>query len=495
MKKVLLLTFVLYFSSLYWRGAGGGVNAQNPDLKRTTHWYFGNKCGLDFSSGSPVADSSSEMAVGSNSAVMSDTNGHLLFYTDGITVWNKNHLMMQNGDTIGVGQFAAPRNRCVIIPHPGNDSLYFIFTIDGWQHQYKNGMMYSLVNLNSNNGLGKVIKKGKQLFTPAAEMLAATKDVTGCGYWIASHTRHSDSFMVYHVTEQGLDTVPVISRAGSDYNRPQQFYQFSGGYNLVFSPKGNIAAVIIEQNWFAVHHNFDSLDILNFNNSNGYFSSLVVLSTDTTAYTGITFSPNGLILYNESGFLQSKMYQFDVSSLNSTSIINSRQLVYKTNNLGLSQDFLIGLNGLIYANCEVSVGDSLSYIANPNVIGVGCRVHKGGIPLNGRLPQQGLPNFVSNFLINDATLNCKPNAVAEVIPETDFILFPNPANDEFSMEANKLITHFKLTDLLGKTIQSKNIQSLKYHYQCFELAAGMYIIQLTLNSNQKLSKKIIINHK
>ncbi|MBL1181499.1 MAG: hypothetical protein HND27_10395, partial [Bacteroidetes bacterium] len=30
--------------------------AQNPDIKRTMHWYFGYGAGLDFSSGTAVAD-------------------------------------------------------------------------------------------------------------------------------------------------------------------------------------------------------------------------------------------------------------------------------------------------------------------------------------------------------------------------------------------------------------------------------------------------------
>jgi hypothetical protein len=316
-----LFTLLLFILTLY-------LNAQNPDLKRTTHWYFGNKCGLDFSSGQPVADTNSVMAVQSNCAVMSDTSGNLLFYTDGITVWNKNHTKMLNGDTIGVGQFAQPRNRCVIVPKPENDSLYYIFTVDGAQHQRKNGLMYTIVNVKRNSGLGEVMTKDNQLFTPAAEILATTKDATGCGYWIASHTWRSDSFMVYHLTKVGLDTTPVVIRVGSNYSIPQQFASGGGGYNLKFSPNGELAAILVEFHWGVFHQGYDSIDFFKFNNSNGVFFNPITIGCDTTLNLGMSFSPNGKLFYTEEGYYRAIDYQYNLSAFNLSSILASKTVIY-----------------------------------------------------------------------------------------------------------------------------------------------------------------------
>src|SRR5258706_13831645 len=80
--------------------------SQNPDIKRTMHWYFGwgaGGVGLDFSSGSPVVDTTGNETGPEFCFTMSDTCGNLLFYAGEdslqyhLVIWNKNHQIMQNG--------------------------------------------------------------------------------------------------------------------------------------------------------------------------------------------------------------------------------------------------------------------------------------------------------------------------------------------------------------------------------------------------------------
>ena len=54
-------------------------------------WYFGSNAGLDFSGGTPVAITDGQITTSEGCSTISDQNGHLLFYTDGVDVWNKNH--------------------------------------------------------------------------------------------------------------------------------------------------------------------------------------------------------------------------------------------------------------------------------------------------------------------------------------------------------------------------------------------------------------------
>ncbi|TXI67741.1 MAG: hypothetical protein E6Q46_02540 [Flavobacterium sp.] len=60
-------------------------------------WYFGNKAGISFNSGVPVPLLDGQMQADEGCATLSDANGNLLFYTNGITVWNRNHQIMPNG--------------------------------------------------------------------------------------------------------------------------------------------------------------------------------------------------------------------------------------------------------------------------------------------------------------------------------------------------------------------------------------------------------------
>ena len=57
-------------------------------------WYFGKYAGLDFSSGNPVLIHGSNMFAQEGCATINDKNGQLLFYTNGLSVWNKQHQVM-----------------------------------------------------------------------------------------------------------------------------------------------------------------------------------------------------------------------------------------------------------------------------------------------------------------------------------------------------------------------------------------------------------------
>ncbi|MHA1342163.1 MAG: hypothetical protein ACTSO2_19505, partial [Promethearchaeota archaeon] len=72
-------------------------------------------------------------------ATISDKFGHLLFYTDGITVWNKNHRVMKNGE--GLFGHVSSTQSAIIIPNPGKKNQYYIFTVDA--EDSSNGLNYS----------------------------------------------------------------------------------------------------------------------------------------------------------------------------------------------------------------------------------------------------------------------------------------------------------------------------------------------------------------
>eukprot|EP01035_Chromulina_nebulosa_P055523 gene55523-76076_t len=65
--------------------------------KENNIWYFGNNCGLDFSTTPPTALTNGKINTNEGCSSVSDAQGNLLFYTDGLTVWNKNHAVMDNG--------------------------------------------------------------------------------------------------------------------------------------------------------------------------------------------------------------------------------------------------------------------------------------------------------------------------------------------------------------------------------------------------------------
>ena len=85
-------------------------SAQN----QTDNWYFGNKAGLNFSTCTPTILTDGQVNTDEGVATISDANGNLLFYTDGVTVWNKQHLIMVNGT--GLAGHPSSTQSAVIVP-------------------------------------------------------------------------------------------------------------------------------------------------------------------------------------------------------------------------------------------------------------------------------------------------------------------------------------------------------------------------------------------
>jgi hypothetical protein len=61
--------------------------------KEANNWYFGHKAGLDFSTSPPTAISG-KLDTFEGASTISDDKGNLLFYSDGKTVWDKSHNVM-----------------------------------------------------------------------------------------------------------------------------------------------------------------------------------------------------------------------------------------------------------------------------------------------------------------------------------------------------------------------------------------------------------------
>lgn len=87
----------------------------------TSNWYFGQNSGLNFKDTQVTVLNNGAMATPAGCASISDRNGELLFYTNGQTVWNKNHEIMENGE--GLAAEIENIQSTIIVPVPGNGNL------------------------------------------------------------------------------------------------------------------------------------------------------------------------------------------------------------------------------------------------------------------------------------------------------------------------------------------------------------------------------------
>jgi hypothetical protein len=178
MVKIILryvLIFLLYFCS----------NAQNETKK----WCFGVKAGLDFTTNAALTFTTA-MTTSEGSSSIADSFGNLLFYTNGVSVWNKNHVLMANGNSL-MGDISTTQS-ALIVKQPGSQTLYYIFTADN--DGEVNGLRYSIVDMTLAAGLGSVTAKNIPLYTPTTEKLCGVRHCNGTDVWILSHKWNSDSF-------------------------------------------------------------------------------------------------------------------------------------------------------------------------------------------------------------------------------------------------------------------------------------------------------------
>src|SRR5438477_4947768 len=116
-------------------------------------WYFGGAAGLSFNPGSSTTPHSLKDGLNTanegNSSIC-DGNGNILFYTNGVTVYNRKHQVMLNGSGLMGHQSAAQSS--IIIPLPNSDSIFYIFTTDALENNFANGYRYSIVNINHDGG-------------------------------------------------------------------------------------------------------------------------------------------------------------------------------------------------------------------------------------------------------------------------------------------------------------------------------------------------------
>ena len=121
--------------------------------KQGNIWYFGNHFGLDFNSGNPIVltngstvSSNTMSCAAEGTAIISDSSGSLLFYTNGQQVWNKNHQVMLNGNNL-LGNNSSTQ-AALIIPQPGSSRYFYVFTTDDFcNDNLQYGFRYSIVDI------------------------------------------------------------------------------------------------------------------------------------------------------------------------------------------------------------------------------------------------------------------------------------------------------------------------------------------------------------
>ena len=334
-------------------------------------WYFGNKAGIDFNTNPPTALLNGQLTTNEGCASIADANGQLLFYTDGIKVWNSNHTLMSNANgSVSLGGNPSSSQSGVIVPDPSSTNKFYIFSVSAYQ---ASNVYYSSVDMTLNGGLGDVDSSVRTvpLLSGTGEYIQSVLSGDGTFYWVVMHKANSNSYYSYKVTATGVNTVPVISSVGSTVSSSGDI-----GY-IKFNSAGT---KIIRTGYIS-----NVFDLSDFNTTTGVVSNPITINYPG-AY-GAEFSPNGNLLYVSAVGGSSGTSQFNLQA----SDIAASKLT-----LGSAQGAMQSApDGKIYI---AGAGTSLSVISDPNVLGASCNFALKSFSLGGKSSTYGLPNIISSFV-------------------------------------------------------------------------------------------------
>ncbi len=372
MKKLILL-LIIYICPIF---------AQ----KESFNWYFGDRGAITFDTPAlvPKSLSDSKLSTLEGCASISSPEGKLLFYTDGISIWNKFHNVINPTEPM-MGHYSSTQS-AIIVKKPGVNSLYYIFSTDAAEYinPPNDGLHFTVVDVVANDSTMSVVELNTLLKKPMTEKITYTYHKNKTDFWIIAHESQTNSFFSYLLTKDGIvDTVQ--SSFGSVHDG--QFI-YSIGYMKV-SPKQNMISLAV----YADKLDTSFVEIFHFDNFTGEISDPVKINLYGKRPYGIEFSPNSKYLYV--GETSTLITQYDVRELNYSKIINSKVTINTNIEVGQIGALQSAPDGKIYIVTKDR--KILSAIRKPNLKCPDCNFNRDELTLTTGSCTSGLPQFIPPY--------------------------------------------------------------------------------------------------
>lgn len=170
-------------------------------------WYFGRQAGIDFNSNPPKAIRGG-MSTDEGCAVLCDQDGEMLLYTDGTSIYNASHSVVNASSPLHGN--ASSTQSAIIVPKPGNPARFYIFTVDQHYINCQYGVNYSEVDVTGGS-ITLISTNFNLLGCPlSTEKIAAAKHANGNDYWITTLCGDGQ-FYSWLLSSSGVNKQPVVS--------------------------------------------------------------------------------------------------------------------------------------------------------------------------------------------------------------------------------------------------------------------------------------------
>jgi Secretion system C-terminal sorting domain len=429
-------------------------------------------------------------------------------------IYTKEHDIMQGGNCLaGLGWY----DEHTIIPMPGNDSLYYIFSIGGI---LESGLFYQVVNINANDGLGSVIETNHPLLLwdetgddddHLINCIKAIRHANGRDWWVVAKV---GGVPVQYYDEPNVYYLFLVTNNGiSEYtqNSIEETEEAFPGCGVGFNKEGDL-----------MFYRCDDLGIYDFDRCTGELSNYRIIEQGgfdiNNSFWSAEFSPDSRYLYAiqlpKTPELGSIYYllQYDLQSDNpaltkdtlsifgsefftnpDTSFIDVGALrLAPDNKIYTSQFYNNGYYNWPWPDSIYNeVNMNLSVINYPDSAYPACQFEPFSFGLGGKRTYGGLPNNPNYSLSAIDGSPCDTLGITGLTKRQSYLknqlnIFPNPCHNFCVLEYKpaKQKGSILITDVQGKIVfKEENIPVtlLQYGYE-LNLSAfknGVYTVVLT----------------
>lgn len=466
-------------------------------------WRMGYTSGVSFNSG--VADTFSVSHVTSldySNASICDSAGNLLFFTNGVTIFNRNNDTLLNGHDLNpcvftsnysVGGLPIP-SADIIIKRPSHHDEYYLFheTIDNNAATQTNTLYLTVIDMSLDSGRGGVTGiKNFPLYendTLHPGLLSAVRHANGRDWWLIAK-KYTEPYFYEWLISPDTITGPYVHTNQSGFTLGLGFGQ------SCFSRDGSKYAIVGNHKFFWVY---------DFDRCTGNLVPLYAeLLNDSSSWgNGCAFSASGRYLYVATQFI---IYQYD---LQASDIGNSKVIVAVYDGFASPQPpsytrfnmMKLAPDNKIYV-CTDNGTDVLHVIENPDSAGLLCGVQQHAFFLSPAIGASlSLPNIPDYNLGPLTDSPCDTIlSVGHAIPVSNEMiqLFPNPVEAwvTFSVYGpeNTRSSLLTLTDITGRILTTEKLLPgfNKAILNTAPYSPGIYFVNLICDGQSRSTARMI----
>lgn len=426
-----------------------------------------------------------------------DSSGEVLFYTNGVSIWNGDNDTMINGKGLSPSNYTNSMadhglniaQGVIAVPSPRKKGEYYLFheTLK-WTDSYGERPLevyYSTIDINLANDLGAVTSKNNMIIvdTLDAGQITACKHANGRDWWILVPLLSGEGYYRLFLSPSGVQNLGI--QITGDYHPTACSSQ------AVFSPDGTKYARYDQGDWTDT---LGFLNVFDFDRCTGLLSNKRI---DTIPHlsnfwgaAGIAISPNSKVVYVNDTY---HMYQYDMTA---TDLAASKYLIgtYDGYQSPFGSTFYQGQlapDGKIYWSCTYGE-DVLHVIDYPDSLGAACSFRQHGIQLLS-YNAFGLPNHPNYYLGALVGSGCDTITTTQLITNNLQVhVYPNPTYHYLSIEVPNLQEEvtFCVENIFGQMIHKQIINTKNINIDVSNFASGVYIYKMS-NANSYISGKFV----